>query len=95
MQTVEESSRIGITPEQKAKKRIRHKELVLAALIEAGPRGCTSEELNKICLRYGGRIFDLRKDGWTIKTHGRTGTELARYVFEGKACDENGQVQLL
>lgn len=95
MQTMEEPSRLGVTPEQKAESRINQKDRVLTALLNAGEGGCTSEELNRICFRYSGRIFDLRHDGWMIETLARRGTELARFVCKGKRTDENGQMALL
>lgn len=94
MQNVEEHARLGIDAKEKADKRINHKDLILTALLNAGEAGCTSEELNKICFRYSGRIFDLRKDGWEIKTLARTGTELARFVCKGKYADAKGQMPL-
>lgn len=94
MQTMEEPTRlVGVSPEQKAASRIRQKDQILAALEGAGAAGCTSESLNAICYRYGGRIFDLRKDGWDIRTLGRKGTELARYVLVGRV-EDNGQIIL-
>jgi hypothetical protein len=43
-------------------------ELILAAMQEAGDKGVTNLDLNKICFRYGGRIFDLREQGHNIVT---------------------------
>ncbi len=28
----------------------------------------SNKELNRVCLRYGARIFDLRKNGYVIKS---------------------------
>lgn len=39
---------------------------IIAALKSARSRGCTSLELARIALRYGSRIYDLRKEGWKI-----------------------------
>lgn len=44
------------------------KERILSLLRARGPAGVTNLELNNICFRYGGRIFDLRKEGWQIET---------------------------
>lgn len=37
---------------------------VLARLQEGA---ATNVELSRICLRFGGRIFELRQDGWVIE----------------------------
>lgn len=39
---------------------------VLATLLKNGSR--TNRQLNRICLRYGARIYDLRQVGWNITT---------------------------
>jgi hypothetical protein len=41
---------------------------ILDLLIERGEQGVRNTELNKICFRYGARIFELRKLGHDIKT---------------------------
>jgi hypothetical protein len=85
VQTVEELPPVGLTPTAKAAKRISQRETILAMLLAAGERGCTSEELNPVAFRYGAVIFDLRhKEGYIIETLGRRGTELVRYVLKGQ-----------
>jgi hypothetical protein len=60
----------------------------------AGPRGCTSEELNRVAFRYASVIYRLRHlDGHQIETIGRQETELARYVLAMKT-EDNGQIKL-
>jgi hypothetical protein len=39
---------------------------LLAVLKERGERGATNPELTEIAERLSGRIFDLRREGWTI-----------------------------
>lgn len=64
--------------------RIDNAQKALEALQAAGEEGATSEQLAKIAgLRFGARIFDLRRLGWDIETKPRSGTELARYVLHG------------
>ena len=41
---------------------------ILAALRLAGSGGVSNVELNKICFRFGARIWELRRAGFTIKT---------------------------
>jgi len=64
-------------------KRGDQRQEILEALQTAGARGCTSEDLTRICLRYSARIWELRHglDAYNIETIGRTGTECARYVL--------------
>lgn len=64
-----------------ATKRLTQQERILLALVEAGPRGCTSAELYAIGFRFGGRIFELRRKGWKIATEAIPGTQLDRYVL--------------
>jgi hypothetical protein len=40
---------------------------ILEALKKAGSKGCTNIELGEICQRFGGRIFELRKEGFRIE----------------------------
>lgn len=47
--------------------KLTQKQRVLNALRDAGPRGVLNSELNKICFRYGARIFELRRDGYDIR----------------------------
>ena len=41
---------------------------ILALLRQQGPAGVTNLELNSLCLRYGARIFELRRMGFQIET---------------------------
>jgi hypothetical protein len=43
------------------------KDKILELLLEAYPNYITNFTLNKICFRYGGRIHELRRDGWKIE----------------------------
>jgi hypothetical protein len=44
------------------------KDKILELLLERYPMYVTNFEMNeKICFRYGGRICDLRKEGWEIE----------------------------
>jgi hypothetical protein len=43
------------------------KRKIIDLLLERYPGYATNFELNKICFRYGGRIKDLRDDGWEIE----------------------------
>lgn len=45
----------------------QQKSKVLAALKAARSKGCSNQELNEICFRYGARIYELRhEDGLRI-----------------------------
>lgn len=71
---------------------------VLAAITTAGRHGVTNLELNKLCLRYGGRIFELRQEGHNIKGENE-GKGIWRFtlhppepvqqilLFEGEKCE--------
>jgi hypothetical protein len=43
------------------------KRKIIDLLLDRYPGYATNFELNDICFRYGGRICDLRKDGWDIE----------------------------
>lgn len=47
--------------------RLTQKQKVLKALKVAGSRGVLNSDLNKICFRYGARIFELRREGYDIR----------------------------
>lgn len=51
-----------------ARRRASSKALILAALREAGPRGCSNRDLNDIAFRYGGRLEELRTAGHDIES---------------------------
>jgi len=54
---------------------------ILALLRERGSTGVSNVELNSICFRYGGRLFELRKMGFRIRTI-RAGDSVFRFVLE-------------
>lgn len=56
---------------------------ILKLLKEAGLRGMTNLELNEICFRYGGRLFELRKEGFDIETKAE-GAGVYRFIFKGE-----------
>lgn len=91
MQTMEEPARIGLTPEAAEAKHNGQKERILEMLKRAGADGCTSETLNRVAFRYASVIHRLRRDGYLIETADRHNTELARYIYKGKA-EANGQL---
>jgi hypothetical protein len=43
------------------------KRKIIDLLLERYPGYATNFELNDVCFRYGGRICDLRKEGWDIE----------------------------
>lgn len=53
---------------------------VLSALKQAKSHGCTNTELNKLCFRYGARIYELRAQGYRIET-AQIGVGLYRYTL--------------
>jgi hypothetical protein len=57
---------ITLSNPNEMRRRASSKALILAALQQAGARGCTNLELNDIAFRYGGRIFELRREGYDI-----------------------------
>lgn len=59
-------------------------ERVLRLLKRRGRFGASNRELNSICFRYTARIYDLRKDGHTIRTM-RDSAGLFRYILEDEA----------
>ncbi len=57
------SERQETEPEKKSQKR-----KILDLMLERFPGWVRNDELNyEICFRYGGRICELRKDGWEIE----------------------------
>ncbi|BCW78299.1 helix-turn-helix domain-containing protein [Arthrobacter sp. NicSoilC5] len=44
------------------------KERILDLLEERGQQGVLNIELNEICFRYGGRLHELRQEGYRIRT---------------------------
>lgn len=51
-------------------------------LLKANGRA-TNKELNKICFRYGARIFELRREGHVIVTN-RIKDGLFEFVYMGE-----------
>lgn len=66
---------------EELQRRQSSKERILALLQERGE--ADSDMLNKIAFRFGGRIEELRKAGYQIRTE-RIKDGLFRYVYEGK-----------
>ena len=70
----------GLDPE--LTRRDNAKARVLAALVEAGASGVTTDALNEICFRYGARLLELRREGHRIdKAHVADG--IYRYTYIG------------
>jgi len=78
-----EVEQVGLSPKDKAEKRIGQAEIILAMLKAAGSNGLNSEELNRVAFRYAAVLFRLRAAGHQIDTVGRRGTELCRYIYRG------------
>ena len=66
--------------QQELTRRESAKARVLAALEAAGPAGVLNTELNSICYRYGGRLHELRNEGYRIETQPKA-AGLVRYVL--------------
>ena len=79
---VQISSANSITEEKNKKHSQRDR--ILALLRERGAIGATNAELNAICYRYGGRLFELRKCGFTIRTES-VGGGLFKFYLIGEA----------
>ena len=56
---------------------------ILKLLHERGSQGATNAELNKICFRFSGRIYELRQAGYDIKTQ-QESASIFRFVLKGK-----------
>lgn len=67
-------------------RRLTAKEKVLAFLQAHGE--ATNLELNKICFRYGARLFDLKKEGFSITKEPGKGRGVFRYVYHGRAVPD-------
>ena len=59
---------------------LAHRDRILGLLRECGPAGATNRELNEIGFRYGARLWELRKQGFSIQTI-REGEGLFRFVL--------------
>ena len=69
------------------KRRENNRDKVLRFLQERGRQGATNAELNAICFRYGARIYDLRREGYSIvTTAGEAG--LFRFVLRGRNVEQ-------
>jgi hypothetical protein len=64
-------------------KTLGQREKILALLKERGGRGVLNTELNSMCMRYGARIFELRRQGYQIETIAE-GEQIYRFVLK---CD--------
>ena len=56
---------LSASPTSKA---LTQRDRILALLRHRGHAGVTNPELNGVCLRYGARIFELRRQDFEIKT---------------------------
>ena len=56
------------------------RERILRLLRERGPEGVSNVELNQVGYRYGARLWELRKQGFSIQTI-REGESLSRFVL--------------
>lgn len=56
---------------------------IVKLLEKRGMRGALNTELNKICFRYGARIYELRKDGYNISC-----TPVRRGLYNYALLDE-------
>ncbi len=54
-----------------AKKALSQRDEILRLLRERGPAGATNMELNEKCFRYGARLWELRREGHSIRTENR------------------------
>jgi hypothetical protein len=64
---------------------------ILRLLRERGPSGVTNVELNGICFRYGARLWELRREGHSIRTENR-GSGVFAFVLDaqpGKPSQSN------
>lgn len=59
-------------------------EKITDLFITRGEKGVTNIELNKICFRYGARIFNLRKEGYDIRKQHLTGSIWKYWLVEDK-----------
>jgi hypothetical protein len=68
-------------PDDGAGRRPSQRDRILDLLRERGSAGATNVELNAICYRYGGRLFELRKCGFTIRTESLGGGLFKFYLM--------------
>ena len=76
----------GADPQAEQTRRANNRQRVLDALRQAGPNGCTNVELVTIggMRAVGGRLTELRADGYDIETV-REGGGLFRFVLHEPA----------
>ncbi len=67
---------------------------ILALLRERGPAGASNNELNAIGFRYGARIWELRRQGYAIRTVPE-GEGAFRFILEGEPRTAPGQSKLV
>jgi hypothetical protein len=72
-------------------KRANQRDRILALLQAAGPTGCTNLLLSRIGLRYGSRVWELRKS-WDIETVQESET-IFRFILKGRKAAQ--QMKLL
>ena len=56
---------------------------ILQLLRERGAAGITNVELNAICFRYGARLWELRREGHSIRTENR-GSGVFAFVLDAQ-----------
>ena len=84
---VEQNERLGITAGSEAStppcKPPTQRDRILELLRARGPAGATNRELNEIGFRYGGRLHELRRRGYVIRTD-RVNEGLFGFVLVGE-----------
>jgi hypothetical protein len=68
------------------KRRECQREKILALLQAAGAKGVTNIELNGYCMRFGARLWELRKQ-WDIDTV-RESETIFRFILKGRKAAE-------
>ncbi len=61
---------------------------ILSFLEARGPAGATNVELNEIGFRYGARLWELRKEGYRIRTES-LGDGLFRFTLLSEPAEAN------
>lgn len=80
-----------MTNQNELRRRASSRILILDALTAAGARGCTNVELSAIALRFGGRIFELKKQGHNITDPVCEGGGVYRYTLQAPVAPQPGQ----
>jgi hypothetical protein len=65
-----------------SEKREGQREKILKLLHERGSAGITNIELNGYCMRFGARLWELRKE-WDIETV-RESETIFRFILKGR-----------